>query len=27
MYNNFSYLKEYFGYVPQDDLLFDNLTV
>ncbi|MDN5353906.1 MAG: hypothetical protein PWQ09_662 [Candidatus Cloacimonadota bacterium] len=27
LYNNFSYLKEYFGYVPQDDLLFDNLTV
>ncbi|MDY6914738.1 MAG: ATP-binding cassette domain-containing protein [Candidatus Cloacimonadota bacterium] len=27
LYDNFSYLKEYFGYVPQDDLLFDNLSV
>ncbi|MBP7194884.1 MAG: ATP-binding cassette domain-containing protein [Candidatus Cloacimonetes bacterium] len=27
LYNNLSYYSQFFGYVPQDDLLYPNLTV
>lgn len=27
LYQNYNFLKDFIGYVPQDDLLFENLTV